>query len=202
MLIAEITSGISKSPSPLGPKGSQHETLDITSHRYKDLLSGLLLEFGQFDAAIYCAGIGSESALPDLSNESGVLEVNLLAMVKTMEVLLPNWFERKKGHFIGISSIVDDFYNTDAPSYSASKAGFSHFLLSMALKLQNEGIAVSHVRFGFVDTKMAKSEKKPLMVTIDKAARHVLNCLEKRPMQPLVPKLSGDLSDVYDGFNL
>ena len=78
----------------------------------------------------------------------------------------------------------------DAPSYSASKAGFSNYLLSMALRLRGTGIGVTNIRFGFVDTKMAQSPSKPLMITPTAAARHVVKCLDKRPMQLSVPKLA------------
>ena len=183
--------GISKSPSPLGPKGPRHEIQDVTGHEYPSVLQCLLLEFGHFDAAIYCAGIGSALKLPDLSNEAHVLNVNLLGMVKTLAELVPHWLERQSGHFIGLSSIADDLYTPDAPSYSASKAAFSNYLLSMAFKLRGQGIAVSNVRFGFVDTKMAKDEKKPLMMTTEAAVKHILWCLEKRPMQLTAPKLAG-----------
>ena len=49
-------------------------------------------------------------------------------------------------------------------------------------------LAVTNVRFGFVDTKMAKALKKPLMMTPDRAAVHLLRCLETRPMQLSVPR--------------
>lgn len=183
--------GISKSPSPLGPDGPQHEIEDVTAPGYQEVLKCLLLEVGHFDAVIYCVGIGSELKLPDLSNESHVIDVNFKAMVQTMGIFVPHWLERKDGHFIGLSSIADDLYDPDAPSYSASKAGFSNYLISMGFKLAPENIAVTNVRFGFVDTKMAKADKKPLMITVETAAQHVLNCLEKRPMQLTVPKLAG-----------
>ena len=128
--------------------------------------------------------------LPDLSNEARVFDVNLTGMVRTMEVLVPHWLERKAGHFVGLSSLADRIYNIEAPSYSASKAGFSHYLLSMALKLRGHGISVTNIRFGFVDTKMAKAPQKPLMITPEAAAGHVLKCLEKRPMQLSVPRLA------------
>ena len=128
--------------------------------------------------------------LPDLSDEAHVFAVNLTAMVETMEVLVPHWVERRSGHFIGLSSLADAFYSSDAPSYSASKAGFSNYLLSMALKLRGAGVGVTNIRFGFVDTKMAQSPAKPLMMTPAAAARHVVQCLERRPMQLSVPKLA------------
>ena len=87
-------------------------------------------------------------------------------------------------------SLADSFYNSEAPSYSASKAGFSHYLLSMALRLRDSGIRVTNIRFGFVDTKLAQASRKPLMITTEAATGHVLRCLDKRPMQLSVPKLA------------
>ena len=120
--------GVSRSPSPLGPDGPRHEIQDVAGSGYPHLLTRLVAEEGPFDACIYCAGIGSAPNLPDLSNEAHVVEVNLTAMVRTMAALVPDWLERRAGHFIGLSSLADDAYGVDAPSYSASKAGFSNYL--------------------------------------------------------------------------
>ena len=51
---------------------------------------------------IYCAGIGSALTLPDPSHEARVFDVNLTGMVRTMEVLVPHWIERRAGHFVGL----------------------------------------------------------------------------------------------------
>ena len=182
--------GVSRSRSPLAQPGLRHEIQDVASPQYRKLLSRLVLEEGGFDACIYCVGIGSPLKLFDLSNETQVFEVNLKAMVETMEVLVPHWIEGKKGHFIGLSSLADGIYSPEAPSYSASKAGFSNYLLSMALRLRGTGIAVTNIRFGFVDTKMAQSPSKPLMITPIAAARHVVKSLDGRPMQLSIPKLA------------
>jgi len=120
-----------------------------------------------------------------------VIEVNFTAMVHTLATLTPGWLEQGRGHFIGLSSLADDFYNTDAPSYTASKAGFSNYLVSMALKLKAQGVHVTNIRFGFVDTKLPKASWKPLMMTPDQAANHVIRCLKIKPMQLSVPKLAG-----------
>ena len=174
--------GVSWSGSPLGSEGPRHEICDVTSPEYPALLERLIREEDPIDACVYCVGIGSALALPDLSSEARVIEVNLTGMVKTMAAVVPRWIERRRGHFIGLSSLADDLYNPEAPSYSASKAGFSNYLQGMARALKLHGIAVTNVRFGFVDTKMAKAEKKPLLLTADEAGQRVVSCLETRAM--------------------
>lgn len=183
--------GISRSPSPLGESGPRHETLDVSSPEYPDLLQRLIAKEGPFDVCIYCAAIGSELTLPDLSREAQVIEINLTAMVRTMAALIPAWMSRGNGHFIGLSSLADDFYNQDAPSYTASKSAFSNYLVSMALKLKPHGVSVTNIRFGYVDTKLPKAERKPMMMTTEKAAEHVLRCMKTRPIQLSVPKSIG-----------
>jgi short-subunit dehydrogenase len=183
--------GLSKSPSPLGPDGPPHVVQDIAAPEYPQVLQHFLAEEGPFDACIFCAAIGSKLQLPDLSQEAHVIEVNFTAMVQTLAALTPGWLQRGNGHFIGLSSLADDFYNADAPSYTASKAGFSNYLVSMGLKLRSHGVYVTNIRFGFVDTKLPKSSWKPLMMTADQAARHVVRCLKTHPVQLSVPKLAG-----------
>jgi short-subunit dehydrogenase len=183
--------GISRSPSPLGRIGPRHIVQDIASPEYPQVLQVLLAEEGPFDACIFCAAIGSRLTLPDLSQEARVVDVNFTSMVRTLAALAPGWLERGQGHFIGLSSLADDFYNADSPSYTASKAGFSNYLVSMGLKLRSQGVYLTNLRFGFVDTKLPKASWKPLMMSVEQAAAHVLRCLETKPMQLSVPKLAG-----------
>ena len=61
----------------------------------------------------------------------------------------------------------------------------------MALKLKSLGVHVTNIRFGFVDTKLPKASWKPLMMTSDQAADHVIRCLNTKPMQLSVPKVLG-----------
>jgi len=187
----DLVVGISRSPSPLGPDGPRHIVQDISAPDYPETLRRIIVEEGPFDACIFCAAIGSELNLPDLSREAHVIEVNFTAMVHTLATLTPGWLEQGQGHFIGLSSLADDFYNADAPSYTASKAGFSNYLISMALKLKSHGVHVTNIRFGFVDTKLPKASWKPLMMTPDQAAAHVIRCLQTKPIQLSVPKLVG-----------
>lgn len=175
----------------MGPEGPKHIVQDISAPNYPETLRRIVAEDGHFDACIFCAAIGSGLKLPDLSQEAHVIEVNFTAMVHTLAGLLPRWLKQGRGHFIGLSSLADDFYNTDAPSYTASKAGFSNYLVSMALKLKSQGIYVTNIRFGFVDTKLPKASWKPLMMTAEQAAAHVIRCLTTKPMQLSAPKLLG-----------
>jgi short-subunit dehydrogenase len=108
-------------------------------------------------------------------------------MVKAASWVIPSMVESGKGHIIGLSSVADEMLSPDAPSYHASKAGFSNYLEGLALALMNSGVSVSNVRFGFVDTKMAKGDVKPVMMGVDRAVRHLLICIDKKPIRYTAP---------------
>jgi len=95
--------------------------------------------------------------------------------------------KKGQGHFIGLSSVADETLSPEAPSYHAPKAGFSNYLEVLALALKSKGVSVSNVRFGFVDTKMAKGDVKPFMMGVDRAVRHLLNCIDKKPIRYTAP---------------
>ena len=119
------------------------------------------------DLCIYCAGIGELLDISNMEPEVGIFDVNLTGMVKTAACVIPSMAKSGKGHFIGLSSVADEMLSPEAPSYHASKAGFSNYLEGLALALKSKGVSVSNVRFGFVDTKMAKGDIKPFMITLD-----------------------------------
>jgi short-subunit dehydrogenase len=110
-------------------------------------------------------------------------------MVKTVSLVIAMMVKRGKGHFIGLSSVADELLSSEAPSYHASKAEFSNYLEGLALALRPKGVKVSNVRFGFVDTNMAKGEVRPFMMSVDRAARHLLTCIEKKPVRYTAPKI-------------
>lgn len=60
------------------------------------------------------------------------------------------------------------------PSYSASKAGISRYWEGLGLALSGKTVKLTNIRFGFVDTKMAKAKHKPLMLTAENAAGFIV----------------------------
>lgn len=169
--------------------GYRHVVADVRDPAYRDRLSEACAELGAIDVCVYCAGIGVLLDLdrPDELEESDVFEVNLLGLVRTVEVVLPRMLAARSGHVIGLSSLADGFLDPRAPSYGASKAGMSSYLHGLGLAVRARGVFVTNVRFGFVDTKMAKSDVRPFMITAEAAAEHVLRCMERRPRRYSYP---------------
>jgi len=182
--------GISRSKSPLENPSYQHIVAEVQLEDYQLKLRNLLENVTTVDLCIYFVGIGELLDLSQMENEQKIVEVNLMGIVKTACVVIPAMIQAGRGHFVGISSVADELVSGEAPSYHASKAGLSNYLEGLALAVKPHGVAVSNVRFGFVDTKMAKGEVKPLMMSVDRAVQHLLICMEKKPVRYTAPKIA------------
>jgi len=183
--------GASRSASRLTHDAYEHSILDVSSPAYRAELSTLHARRGPFDICVYCAGIGDllDPALPDhLAREADVVRVNLVGAIETAAVVIPSMVLARRGHFVALSSIGDGI-SPEAPSYAASKAGLSSWLGGLALALRPHGVAVTNVRLGFVDTKMAKSKVKPFIISADRAARVLRDCLASRPARRTFPRI-------------
>ncbi|MBI5625455.1 MAG: SDR family NAD(P)-dependent oxidoreductase [Elusimicrobia bacterium] len=172
--------GVSKSESPIANTAYLHRVADVSDAAYPDLMDELVRQ-GPLDLCIYCAGIGELLDPLQMGDEARIIDVNLTGMVRTAAAVIPGMVKRGHGHFIGVSSMADELLSAEAPSYSASKAGFSNYLGGLALALKPRGVFVTNVRFGFVDTKMAKSDAKPFMMSVEKAVDHLESCIRTKP---------------------
>lgn len=186
--------GISK--SALNVKNAEHKNLsqhflDVRSTDFKESLVHILCSIENLDLCVFCVGIGEELNFSQLHGETTVFQVNLMSAVVVTEVVLHKMLKDKRGHFVGLSSLADAFPDAGAPSYNASKAGVSYYWegLGLALMAQKSQVKISNVRFGFVDTKMAKSPIKPFMISPAAASKYILEIVSKpklRASKPLI----------------
>ena len=179
--------GISRSESPIGDPSYEHIVAEVQDDEYSVILKSVLEKGEPVDLCVFCAGIGEMLDLTNMEGEAEIFNVNLLGMVKAASCVIPLMVKRGKGHFIGLSSVADELLSPEAPSYHASKAGFSNYLEGLALALKPKGVYVTNVRFGFVDTKMAKGDVKPFMMGVERATLHLLSCIEKKPVRYTAP---------------
>jgi short-subunit dehydrogenase len=182
--------GISRSKSPIDHVAYSHFVCDVAHDDFSNLLDEQV-RVGVPGLFIYAVGIGELLDLESMGLEAKIFDVNLLAMIRAASIVIPAMLECGEGHFIGISSLADDMISAEAPSYHASKAGFSNYLEGLALALKPyENIHVTNVRFGFVDTKMAKGDVKPFMMSVGKAADHMERCIARKPPVYTAPKIA------------
>jgi short-subunit dehydrogenase len=181
--------GVSRSESQITNPTYFHQVADVSDNKYTDLIEELVRK-GPLDLCIYFVGIGELLDPLDMSGESKIIDVNLTGMVRTSAAVIPQMVQKRQGHFIGVSSFADELLSGEGPSYHASKAGFSNYLGGLAIAMKSKGVYVTNVRFGFVDTKMAKGDFKPFMMSVEKAADHMESCIYKKPVRYTAPKIA------------
>jgi len=163
----------------LGERHTQH-TLDVLTPKFSASIATVVAESSPIDAMVYCAGIGELYETSGVDHDGDTIRVNFAALADTVAAVLPGMRAQGFGRIIGISSIGDRA-SPDAPSYGASKAGMTAYLLGLRRPLGRLGVRVSAVRFGFVDTKMAKSKIRPMMITTDRATEVMLDVIKRGP---------------------
>ena len=165
-----------------------HIAVDVTAAGYPIELARALAAAGRAHLCVYAAGIGDLLDLGDLAAQTRAIEVNLLGVARTVEVVVPHMLAAGGGHFVGLSSLADALITPQAPGYAASKAGMSSYLIGLGAALRPRGVAVSTVRFGFVDTKLARGPVKPMMISVDRAVAVLMRCLRTRPAVVSYPR--------------
>lgn len=178
--------GVSRRESALTHARYEHAVLDASRADYREGLVALLARVGPCSLCVYCAGVGDLLDLDDLSREAHTVRVNLVGAVETSAVVIPAMVAARAGHFVALSSLGDGV-SPDAPAYAASKAGLSSYLDGLALRLRPRGVYVTNVRLGFVDTKMAKSPVRPMMMSVERAVDIVMDCVARRPARRSAP---------------
>src|SRR5438093_2913246 len=137
---------------------------------------------GPFDVAVANAGVGVTAwAAKSVADAELMMRVNYFGMLYLFDAVIPSMMERKSGHFAGIASLAGLRGLPTASGYSASKAAMQAFLDSARAELAHFGIRVTTVNPGFIATAMTDkfTFKPPLMMHVDKAAKIIVNGIER-----------------------
>lgn len=117
--------------------------------------------WGRIDLLVANAGIGGGSVLR-LSDEAvaEVVAVNLLGVVRCARAVLPPMAARGEGHIIAISSVAG---RVMAPGsiYGVTKAAVLAFCQALRRAVAADGIVVSAVLPGWIDTPLLRQRVRP-----------------------------------------
>ena len=137
------------------------------------------------DLLIANAGIlrgSSDGEILESEEDSlAVLETNVIGLANTIHPLLPRMIARRQGQIAIMSSIAGLAPVPQMPSYSASKSAVLAYGLALRAVLHSQGIGVSVICPGFIDTPMTVQIRgsKPFMISAEKAARRICRGLEQ-----------------------
>jgi short-subunit dehydrogenase len=145
-------------------------------------LRELIAEMQGAELFVISAGTGFINPKLEWEPEDETIAVNVSGFAAIANVAVSHLEARGSGHLVGISSIAALRGNPDAPAYGASKAFMSNYLQGLRYrfsKLQLP-VVVTDVQPGFVDTAMAKADRKFWMATPEKAAAQIFAAVRKR----------------------
>jgi len=151
---------------------------DVTDQESMDAAVAAVVEgFGGLDVLVNNAGIGASGTVADgdLAQWHQVLDVNVLGVVRATRAALPHLRKSGAAAIVNVCSIVATAGLPQRALYSASKGAVLSLTRAMAADHVSEGIRVSCVNPGTVDTpwvqRLLRDAADPLAEEAALAAR-------------------------------
>jgi short-subunit dehydrogenase len=139
------------------------------------------------DCVIASAGVTSVTRKSDKPEEDflrskDVFDINLGGVINAIAPLAPRMRQRRGGQIAVVSSIAAFAPLPDQAVYSASKAALVALVLAVRPLYLRDGVSVSAVCPGYVDTPMVASFTglRPGQMTAERAARRIRQGLDRR----------------------
>jgi short-subunit dehydrogenase len=144
----------------------------------------LTVRLGPVDLLIANAGVGAPTTIEpfNVGEIEKMFRVNVLGVVYSLEAVLPQMLQRRRGHLAAISSLAAYKGLPGESAYTSSKAAVNVFMEGLRIQLRSKGIAVTTICPGFVQTPMTEVNefKMPWLLTADEAARRIVRALKRR----------------------
>lgn len=156
--------------------------LDVTDPaQVSDGIERIRERYGRLDGLVNSAGVMLSAKVADADPDDWreMVEINLLGLMLVTRAVLPLMKEHGGGDIFNISSISARLANAGSPAYAATKAGLGAFNESLRKETFRDGIRVTLVMPGIVETELFTHIK-------DEATRERFGSMMKQltPLQP------------------
>ncbi len=146
-------------------KGNCNVTTEILSFDLADFdntknnVAKAISLFGKIDVLICNGGVSQRSLIVETSFEvdKKLIEVDYLANVALVKVILPHFIEKQKGHFVVVTSLMGKFGSPYRSGYCGAKHALHGFFDVLRMEHQKDGISVTMICPGFIQTNVAKN---------------------------------------------
>ncbi|WP_085724012.1 SDR family oxidoreductase [Pseudomonas sp. R37(2017)] len=165
---------------------------DLTnSQTVREIGEQIAEDWGSLDTVILNAGTCEyvDAKQFDESIVEHVLRTNLLASSYCIDAALPMLRAGTAPHLVAMASTVTYLPLPKTEAYGASKTGLRNLLESLRIDLAPEGIELTVISPGFVETPLTGESdfSMPLSWPVEKAARHIFEKLKDRPLEIAFP---------------
>lgn len=125
----------------------------------------------------------------DAQSFDRVIRINLIGIANCLEVLIPRLRAGSTLSLMGSSSSYLPLPRAEA--YGASKAATEYLAKTLAISLKTEGIHVSYIAPGFVETPLTDLNDfpMPMRVGVEYASRHIRKGIAKGKSEIHFPRL-------------
>jgi NAD(P)-dependent dehydrogenase (short-subunit alcohol dehydrogenase family) len=149
------------------------------------------LGFGRLDVLVNNAGVGVFGSTADLTPENWrrVVEINLNGAFYCSHEAIPKMRQSGGGYIINISSLAGKNPFAGGAAYNASKFGLNGFSEAMMLDHRHDGVRVSYIMPGSVDTEFSPRSGRASWKIAPEDIAEIVMLLLKMPERTLVSRV-------------
>jgi NAD(P)-dependent dehydrogenase (short-subunit alcohol dehydrogenase family) len=179
--------------------GAQALPLDVTDAPAVKVTAHALLDQGPLDCVVYCAGHyhAMGATRMDLSDLLRHNEINYLGALYLLDAIVPRMLAQptskgsgQRGHISLMGSVAGYRGLPNSLAYGPTKAALINLTETLYLDLHGQGIGVSLINPGFVDTPLTRQNqfKMPALITPEIAAQEILQGWSRGEFEIHFPK--------------
>lgn len=166
--------------------------LDVTDAKAAvDTLSAIESRIGPLDLAVLNAGTYQHDSVStfDVQMFRSTIDVNLMGSVHCLAAIMPRMTARRAGQIAVVASVVGYVGLPGAAAYGASKAALINMCQALYPELEAQGVRLSLICPGFVDTALTRKNDFPMpfVIPVDEAVDHIVKGLRSRHFEIAFP---------------
>lgn len=133
--------------------------MDVTDNeQVKRTVEAVIAEYGKIDVLLNNAGYGKFENFMSMNVESfeQMMDTNYLGIVRCTKAVVPHMVKQGSGHIVNIASLAGKIGTAKSTSYTATKHAVLGFTNALRMELREQGIQVSAVNPGPIDTPFSR----------------------------------------------
>jgi short-subunit dehydrogenase len=172
--------------------GLQTIALDATDEAAVKAAAQQLIAEGGLDLMMYCAGMYQPLRAQELKSAimAQHMQVNYIGAVYVTQAVLPAMLAAKRGHLSYVSSVAGFRGLPKSLAYGPTKAAMINMAEALYIDLHDEGLGVSLINPGFVDTPLTSQNtfRMPALIQPAQAAKEIIAGWEAGKFEMHFPK--------------
>lgn len=167
--------------------------LDVTdSEAVGEAVAHIEARIGPLDLVVLNAGTYRPVTARDFSLSSfrQTFEVNVIGTAACLAAIMPGMIARRAGHIAVVSSLTGYVGLPTASAYGATKAALINMCEALEPELEAEGVTLSVINPGFVDTPLTRKNPFPMpfLIPVDDAVDRIMAGLNAGKFEIAFPR--------------